>query len=361
MERRSDLHNPRLDAELDRETQSITRGGAFESRTDDERLLEDAGDEEPELERVAAVLDDEDEGSPSLTRAEVRSRSELARHLRGSIFPADRDAIVVCAVEERASPDLIARLRALPDGRYRNVEGVWEALGGRRDERSPEGDVDDVAGAAERRAEVDERRSVGVADERGPALDVPAPVDEHGHVEIETELVYEAGPDDATLEAEPTPVEPDVLEEPGQPAPTERPSLVHARRFGFRFALPFRAAAMPFLVTPSSAVVALDPTADGPVLRARFGPWLVETPLHNVVGCEITGPYSLVKTIGPPHVSLADRGITFATNADHGVCIRFAHPVRGIDPLGLLRHPALTVTVTDVEGLRDALEATMAE
>jgi hypothetical protein len=64
-----------------------------------------------------------------------------------------------------------------------------------------------------------------------------------------------------------------------------------------------------------------------------------------------TGPYSLIKTIGPAHLSFADRGLTFATNSERGLCIRFATPVRGLDPLGLVRHPAVTVTVADCDGL----------
>jgi predicted DNA-binding protein (UPF0251 family) len=35
--------------------------------------------------------------------------------------------------------------------------------------------------------------------------------------------------------------------------------------------------------------------------------------------------------------------------------IEFHVPVRGIDPLGVVHHPAVTVTVDDVEGLRAAL------
>jgi hypothetical protein len=62
-----------------------------------------------------------------------------------------------------------------------------------------------------------------------------------------------------------------------------------------------------------------------------------------------------VKVFGPPHLSIADRGLTFATNARRGVCIRFHHPVAGIEPLGVVRHPGLTVTVDDPEGLVDAL------
>jgi hypothetical protein len=39
-----------------------------------------------------------------------------------------------------------------------------------------------------------------------------------------------------------------------------------------------------------------------------------------------------VSTIGPAHLSLADRGPTFATNPDAGLCLRFPEPVAGIDP-----------------------------
>ncbi|MFC9969304.1 hypothetical protein ACFVH6_00220 [Spirillospora sp. NPDC127200] len=83
-------------------------------------------------------------------------------------------------------------------------------------------------------------------------------------------------------------------------------------------------------------------------LKARFGPWLVRTPLENVAGAEVTGPYNLLKVAGP-HLSLADRGLTFGTNTERGVCIRFHRPVKGLDPLGLLRHPGLTLTVADPE------------
>ena len=77
----------------------------------------------------------------------------------------------------------------------------------------------------------------------------------------------------------------------------------------------------------------------------------MRTPLDNVVTTQVTGPYQVAKVIGPAHLSLADRGLAFATNARLGLCIRFHEPVAGIDPLGRLRHPALTVTVADVEGL----------
>jgi hypothetical protein len=68
-----------------------------------------------------------------------------------------------------------------------------------------------------------------------------------------------------------------------------------------------------------------------------------------------TGGYAALKTIGPARLSVADRGLTFATNDSDGACIAFREPVTGIDPAGALHHPALTVTVDDVPGLIDAL------
>lgn len=86
-------------------------------------------------------------------------------------------------------------------------------------------------------------------------------------------------------------------------------------------------------------------------LVARFGRWHVRTPVSNVARAEETGPYSFLKTAGPARLGVTDRGLTFATNGDRGVCLRFKTPVTGIDRAGRIRHPELTVTVLDVEGL----------
>jgi hypothetical protein len=89
---------------------------------------------------------------------------------------------------------------------------------------------------------------------------------------------------------------------------------------------------------------------------ATYGRWRVETDVDNVASVSITGPYSFAKTAGPPHLSMRDRGLTFAGNGHRGVCLAFREPVRGIEPLGLLRHPGLTVTVEDPEALVAELE-----
>jgi hypothetical protein len=123
------------------------------------------------------------------------------------------------------------------------------------------------------------------------------------------------------------------------------------RRFEFRFAPAYRRIGMLFGLTDRTTEVLLDEVS----LRVRFGPWNLLTDLHNIRDTAITGPYGFLKTAGPAHLSLADRGITMATNGDRGVCMTFTDPVPGIEPTGLLRHPNLTVTVADCEGLVQAL------
>jgi len=122
-------------------------------------------------------------------------------------------------------------------------------------------------------------------------------------------------------------------------------------RFDFDFDPLYRAVALAFGVTPGRCRV----DVDGGRLVARFGFWTVSTGVANVAGTEVSGPYRRYTTIGPAHLSLADRGLTFASNRRRGLCIKFHEPVRGIDPLGAVRHPGLTVTVADVDGLAAAL------
>ena len=125
------------------------------------------------------------------------------------------------------------------------------------------------------------------------------------------------------------------------------------RRFEFRFTTPYRLAGLPFGVISSTCEVRVG----GGRLLARLGPWHVQTALDNIANVSITGPYTFVKTAGPAHLSLADRGLTFATNGDRGVCLMMGEPIPGIDPFGLLRHPNLTLTVADCDGLADAVQA----
>lgn len=122
-------------------------------------------------------------------------------------------------------------------------------------------------------------------------------------------------------------------------------------RFSFRFEPLYRVLGVPFGITDRTAYVEVG----GGDFCVRFGPWRLRAPLANVTGCERSGGYSVLKTAGPAHLSLADRGVTFATNRQAGLCVRFAEPVGAIDPLGRIRHPAATVTVEQLDELERAL------
>ena len=121
MERASDKHAQRLDDAMAADTRSMTQGAPIEARDRDERLQE--GGEGPEAITPHGV--DERDG-----------RSELARHLRPSAFPGDREALLAVARDEDAPGAVLEALRVLPEGvEFANVEAVWEALGGHREAR----------------------------------------------------------------------------------------------------------------------------------------------------------------------------------------------------------------------------------
>jgi hypothetical protein len=124
------------------------------------------------------------------------------------------------------------------------------------------------------------------------------------------------------------------------------------RTFEFAFAPSYRLPAATFGITQRTARVDV---GDG-TFTARFGPWRVTTPLTNVKAVAVTGPYHFIKTAGPARLAFTDRGLTFATNNERGVLVRFHAYVRGLEPFGLIRHRELTVTVADVEGLAAALK-----
>lgn len=133
--------------------------------------------------------------------------------------------------------------------------------------------------------------------------------------------------------------------------------MSETERFRFSFAPAYRFLGRAFGIRPETAWVDVGPRA----LDARFGPWRVSTALTNITDVKVTGPYAFWKTAGPARLAITDRGLTFATNGDRGVLILFRVPVRGLDPLGVFRHPELTVTVADVDRLAELLRARSAE
>jgi hypothetical protein len=116
------------------------------------------------------------------------------------------------------------------------------------------------------------------------------------------------------------------------------------------------------LMAPVAALVGVLPSNSGVEVTddevvVRFGRWSMRVPRGDVESATVTGPYSMLKVAGPPRLSLADRGITFATNRDAGVCIALRRPHKGIEPIGLVKHPGLTVTVADPDELCRVLTA----
>jgi hypothetical protein len=123
--------------------------------------------------------------------------------------------------------------------------------------------------------------------------------------------------------------------------------------FVFCFARTYRLAGRAFGISPATALVDVGDQE----LDAHFGPWRVSTPLANITDVAVTGRYAFLKSAGPARLAITDRGLTFATNGDRGVLISFRTPVRGLDPVGILRHPELTVTVAEVDRLAELLHA----
>jgi hypothetical protein len=126
-------------------------------------------------------------------------------------------------------------------------------------------------------------------------------------------------------------------------------------RIRFPFDMPRRFRPMLALlgVTPTTAFVDLTEER----LLARFGPWVCQTSTGNIVDVRQTGPYRVLRAIGP-RLSVTDRGLTFGTTTAGGVCLLFGEPVPGLDPLGLVKHPDLTVTVADRDGFEAAVRRT---
>ena len=129
MPRESDKHTPRVDDQLKHETEHLTDGAPTENR-DQFRVQEGATEDEAALDPGHHPLLDEGAGN-GLPEHEVERRSQLARHIEGSVFPADRDALLASAERTKAPDEVVVDLRQLPaDLTFDTLEAVWEAIGG---------------------------------------------------------------------------------------------------------------------------------------------------------------------------------------------------------------------------------------
>jgi hypothetical protein len=120
--------------------------------------------------------------------------------------------------------------------------------------------------------------------------------------------------------------------------------------FAFRFDPGYRPLLLGLGVHPGNSSVTL---TDDDRFVARFGRWVVDTPLANIDCVEITGPYRAHRAIGV-RGSAVDRGLTFGSSTKGGVCVTCREPLPKLLP-GMEHHPGLTVTVVDLEGLAGAV------
>lgn len=129
------------------------------------------------------------------------------------------------------------------------------------------------------------------------------------------------------------------------------PRADQVRAFAFAFAPTYAIAGRFFGITPHSTTVEVGPQW----FYVRYGPWRLLTPRSNIAGTEVTEDFTWVKTAGPPHLSLVDRGVSFTTNGERALCVSFHEPVPAIDPSGTILHPGATIAVSEPEALASAL------
>ncbi|MFC4031140.1 DUF2795 domain-containing protein [Streptomyces polygonati] len=116
------------DDELKRELQGELKANRG-VRAEEAYEPEPSGEDEPVAEFGAA----NDPGAPApagMTREGVTVRSELARHLERTVYPAKRSALLGSLRRQHAPDTLVDRVSALPaEQQYPNVQAVTRALG----------------------------------------------------------------------------------------------------------------------------------------------------------------------------------------------------------------------------------------
>jgi hypothetical protein len=134
---RGDKHAPRVDEQLEHEVAALTHGQAHDEGRTEGRTLEATADDgagtgvRPEL---------DDAPGAGLGEADLTARSELAKHLPPSVFPAHHVELMVAARQSFAPAPVLAQIESLPaDRMYDTLGDVWRSLGGATEGREPRG------------------------------------------------------------------------------------------------------------------------------------------------------------------------------------------------------------------------------
>lgn len=136
-QRGSDKHGSRLDELQKQETEGLIRGGGTthaEEWKEPEPTITPGGTSDASADALLTAPRRPPGHQPGtaegITPENMERRSELARWVGDTRFPADRDALLTRA-EERYAPDsVINAVRSLPSGeKYANIGQVAVALG----------------------------------------------------------------------------------------------------------------------------------------------------------------------------------------------------------------------------------------
>ncbi len=125
---RSTKHSPRVDDDLEHETQGMMRAERA-TRAEEWREVEPVAEGDPDIDTdPAGTLVG---GTPvGMDRDDVVARAELARWLDRADFPSDGPALVEAALDHRAPDAVVDELRRLPEGEtYERIGDVVRALG----------------------------------------------------------------------------------------------------------------------------------------------------------------------------------------------------------------------------------------
>jgi hypothetical protein len=128
MSEASDKHSPRLDEQLQHETEPLLRGAPDEGR-DEWRRQQAPGPGEPDVALPDRALPGD--GDDRLPEDELDRRARLAAALAPARFPTTATELTAVAEGEHLGDDLLDPLRALPaDASFATVQDVWVSLGG---------------------------------------------------------------------------------------------------------------------------------------------------------------------------------------------------------------------------------------
>jgi hypothetical protein len=124
MQRGSSKHGPRLDDELEEETEDLTRSGQ-PPRAEEWRETEPT-----EGGHLEVPADHQPGTPPGMTAGDVNRRSDIARYLPARAFPADRASMLAYLRRTETPDEVYDAVRRLPPRRqFRSIGDVVRALG----------------------------------------------------------------------------------------------------------------------------------------------------------------------------------------------------------------------------------------